>query len=118
MLHTPENLRTVLDAIATKPVLAAAIRAIGGSEATIFRWLKRSAQGDEAFVLSWPLETDTPRQFVELVALARKMWSVKWEHQLRSELSDGIRERSFMMARFNIGNSILFCIGRWWKWNW
>jgi hypothetical protein len=89
MLRSHENLKRVLDSIASKPNLARAMRAIGASESTIFRWLKRSAAGDPDFLVSWP-EGEPPRQFVELVALARRYWSVKWEGQLRDELSEGI----------------------------
>jgi hypothetical protein len=89
MLRSHENLKRVLDSIASKPNLARAMRAIGASESTIFRWLKRSAAGDPDFLVSWP-EGEPPRQFVELVALARRYWSVKWEAQLRDELSQGI----------------------------
>jgi hypothetical protein len=89
MLRSQQNLKRVLDSIASKPNLARAMRAIGASESTIFRWLKRSAAGDPDFLVSWP-EGEPPRQFVELVALARRYWSVKWEAQLRDELSEGI----------------------------
>jgi hypothetical protein len=89
LLYTQENLKRVLDSIASKPNLARAMRLLGASESTIFRWLKRSAASDPDFLVSWP-EGEPPRQFVELVALARRYWSVKWEAQLRDELSSGI----------------------------
>ena len=89
MLCTKENLIKVLDSIASKPNFARAMRGIGAHESTLYRWLKRSAAGDIDFLISWP-EGEEPRQFVELVALARRYWSVKWEAQLRDELSEGI----------------------------
>ena len=88
MLHNQANLHRVLDQIAIRPKLGPAMRAIGASEKLIFSWMRRSAAGDPALIVrDYPAGAGGEMQFVKAVALARRMWTVNFEHTLRSEIA-------------------------------
>ena len=89
-LRNPANLKTILDHLARSNCsLTAASAAIGGSSKLLFSWFKKLAAAIRALLVGWPSDADDP-QFVKLVALARRMWTVGYEHLLRSHLTEGV----------------------------
>jgi hypothetical protein len=88
--HSHANLTHFLDLMTGHPNISAGARAIGCTPQAVFLWLKRSAAGDEKFLVRWPDAEDAPIQFAEAVKLARKRFTVLFESQMRSEVVNGI----------------------------
>jgi hypothetical protein len=87
---THANLTHFLDLMCGHPNISAGARAIGCTPQAVFLWLKRSAAGDEKFLVRWPDADDASIQFAEAVKLARKRFTVLFESQMRSEVVNGI----------------------------
>jgi len=82
-----------LDIIVNKPKMETACRAIGYSGKTIWRWLKRSADGDPKFLVRWPdRESEQQIQFCDAVMQARRMWRVVFDSTLRQDVTLGVAE--------------------------
>lgn len=83
----------ILDRIVQDPKLERACRYVGYSPKYIWTLLKRSGDGDPKFLVRWPDRESQQRiQFGDAVALARRLWKVKFDHTLRSDVDVGYPE--------------------------
>ena len=79
-------MRKILDYLVMKPKMEPACRAAGKHTKWIWAALRRSADGDPDYLLSWQ-EGDPPEQFCDLIMKARRMWRVNFDAGLRETVA-------------------------------
>jgi hypothetical protein len=86
------RLCAMLDYILSDPVMEQASLSAGFNRKYIWTALKRSGSGDPRYLVRWPdRDSDDERiQFVDAVLLARNMWRIRFDGNLRSAVDTGI----------------------------
>jgi hypothetical protein len=83
------KLAEILDYLAQDPAIEPAFRAAGYTSKIIWEWIKRSGEGDPKYLVAWPDRKAEKIQFGEAIALARRLWKVRYDHTLRADVDRG-----------------------------